>query len=824
MSGKNLSSLFAEVGIVIPKIQRDYAEGRETESVKRKRENLLGDMLSVIYEPQTSLSLDFVYGTRRDDYFMPLDGQQRLTTLFLLHWLFGRSEILKDEHGHSKFIYETRKTSEEFCHWLVKQDSTGIVNEWWGKLDNAKKVNKDNKEKWTKHVGENGKVDKIANRLAFPLLHEPTLFDYFTELDDFRWEWHVDPNIHSMIVVLESACMLIESLGKNLQSGIVNKDNLDKITFEILDDLVCDGDVLFEKMNARGKALSTFDLLKSSLEGELERQGLELANDWRRNIDNNWIDYCWQNSNLSVSPTLDDVKKVEQKLEKLLIRFVGKSLFTEDIKGKDNTTLQKPAQRLQSCILADCDSVVDNYFKYIQHSRLSTLESITDLPLGKIYADINNMLYKDSCGWHDITQYLRSNGLKMHAGKEDTLLDDFTCSSLNHDTRVMFYAMLAYLKQVNAEELVVSSEEFSNFKDWMRFVRNVFLAANKNVRIDKPYLVKNAINAVDNWLGKFFEKYPVRPKGKEMLEFIKADVVNAPHSQEEARLKEEATKADLKLISKAWWDAIEHAEENRYLWGQIIAPLSWSYDKMTGRYDLDKFRVYVDKLEKLFASDNVDFRLLRACVSSADYRLNGNAAEWGQSTWGSLGLLNDDRDISWKRHLREEINGTYGILIKGLLDNWDADTISCDDYLESVVASNLMAIQPDSDWRYFICNLSSEQLKSLFKDLGTTGRYMKKNQDFVFVYKAKQDRADAIRYELLTAYLYKKLENVTDKRIQTVTGEGGAHFEFKYNNDLMRISFKSDKYEFAVNGNLVASGDISVMRTQLIKLGLIKTL
>ena len=119
---------------------------------------------------------------------------------------------------------------------------------------------------------------------------------------------------------------------------------------------------------------------------------------------------------------------------------------------------------------------------------------------------------------------------------------------------------------------------------------------------------------------------------------------------------------------------------------------------------------------------------------------------------------------------------------------------------------------------------SEKVLKSLFKDLGTTGRYMKKNQDFVFVYKAKQDRADAIRYELLTAYLYKKLENVTDKRIQSVTGEGGAHFEFKYNNDLMRISFKSDKYEFAVNGNLVASGDISVMRTQLIKLGLIKTL
>lgn len=63
MSSINLSGLFSATGsIVIPKIQRDYAEGRETDSVKKKRESLLGDILAVVYGHKEALSLDFVYG------------------------------------------------------------------------------------------------------------------------------------------------------------------------------------------------------------------------------------------------------------------------------------------------------------------------------------------------------------------------------------------------------------------------------------------------------------------------------------------------------------------------------------------------------------------------------------------------------------------------------------------------------------------------------------------------------------------------------------------------------------------------------------------
>ena len=131
MSVFNLCQLLSNGKVIeIPKIQRDYAEGRELESIEKKRFSMLMDMLDVVTGISSSLSLDFVYGTQDQNKFFPLDGQQRLTTLFLLYWLLGRNDTLKDSQNHSLFVYETRTTSEEFCHWLVNQNATDIIVPW----------------------------------------------------------------------------------------------------------------------------------------------------------------------------------------------------------------------------------------------------------------------------------------------------------------------------------------------------------------------------------------------------------------------------------------------------------------------------------------------------------------------------------------------------------------------------------------------------------------------------------------------------------------------------------------------------------------------
>lgn len=345
-----------EIPVRIPKIQRDYAEGRDTENVKRKRRFLLTDMMQVLYGQRRDLSFDFVYGymmrkgticsiKNYNDFkqnpgavFDPLDGQQRVTTLFLFYWFYGRANALIDKDGkHSLFIYETRPTSEEFCNWLVTKDAKLIIDSWRKIVDETKRSNEENKTKWETEKDGDGKIDPMLNRLRYPEKKVPNLMGYITTLEDFKWDWHDDPNICSMIVVIESIYNLMTEMGLDYEDGIKNSGNLDNITFQILDDLECDGDELFEKMNARGKALTHFEETKSTLEEEMEIQGLpsaaaSLVMDWQDKIDGKWADYCWNTVITTSDPLLGDVRKVEAKLERLVLRMIAKSFFNVDIK------------------------------------------------------------------------------------------------------------------------------------------------------------------------------------------------------------------------------------------------------------------------------------------------------------------------------------------------------------------------------------------------------------------------------------------------------------------------------------------------------------
>lgn len=76
--------------IEIPIIQRDYAQGRQTDDVNRIRERFLTSLYDALTLDK-QIKLDFVYGDINENgVLIPLDGQQRLTTLFLLHWYIAR--------------------------------------------------------------------------------------------------------------------------------------------------------------------------------------------------------------------------------------------------------------------------------------------------------------------------------------------------------------------------------------------------------------------------------------------------------------------------------------------------------------------------------------------------------------------------------------------------------------------------------------------------------------------------------------------------------------------------------------------------------------
>ena len=235
--------------IEIPIIQRDYAQGREdNDTVAIRREFL--DVLIRAATTDASVSLDFIYGEVANGVLKPLDGQQRLTTLFLLHWyVASRADRLDSGAPWTRFRYATRLSAEYFCHELV-------TNAW----------------------PQNGS--------------DPV--EWITDQPWYLFPWRTDPTIQSMLVV-------IKSIHERLVDGdhdflalwrrLTSTDSA-AISFLFLpiDDMES-GDDLYIKMNSRGKPLTEFEVFKARLEKLLESSGrrVELS----EKMDREWADLLW---------------------------------------------------------------------------------------------------------------------------------------------------------------------------------------------------------------------------------------------------------------------------------------------------------------------------------------------------------------------------------------------------------------------------------------------------------------------------------------------------------------------------------------------------
>ena len=157
--------------IRIPEIQRDYAQGRSNEKAREIRESFISSLVPVFSGIQDSIHLDFIYGYQKDEAFEPLDGQQRLTTLFIIHWLFCpsecndlKSEDSKKSHTVSRFRYATRISSGDFCDALVDQSAKELIDIW--------KSNKSNNQSFS---------------------------SFMRDLEWFEWIWRYDPTVEAML-------------------------------------------------------------------------------------------------------------------------------------------------------------------------------------------------------------------------------------------------------------------------------------------------------------------------------------------------------------------------------------------------------------------------------------------------------------------------------------------------------------------------------------------------------------------------------------------------------------------------------------------------
>ena len=259
------ASLLEDVDFVeIPIIQRDYAQGRP--QAADVRANFLDALRNALRPGGTSLDLDFVYGSVTSDgarILSVLDGQQRLTTLFLLHWyLATREDQLDDFHSRwltpgdarSRFSYATRPSAAEFFQALARS-----------------------------RVALPEGAD--ARPLSAKLLNAKWFFD----------TWRQDPTVNSCLVMLDAIHRAFGSEADGMYAALLEQD---RVTFHFLNLLDFGlSDDLYIKMNARGKALTPFENFKAWL---VEQAGSEpWASDFALRLDQRWLDFFWDLSGRS---------------------------------------------------------------------------------------------------------------------------------------------------------------------------------------------------------------------------------------------------------------------------------------------------------------------------------------------------------------------------------------------------------------------------------------------------------------------------------------------------------------------------------------------
>lgn len=244
--------------VVIPMVQRDYAQGRVTDEVNRVRNRFLEAIKTCLIQDSKNMvkmKLDFVYGEKEQVWskttpgkldciiITPLDGQQRLTTLYLLHWFASRCVNAKKEDYDflDNFTYDIRPSSRDFCAKLI-----------------------DFKPDLTK---------KISSQI--------------TDQNWFQGEWHNDPTIINMLVMLDAIKTKFSDV-ENLWDVLTG--NNQRIIFYFLP-LSENGlsDELYIKMNSRGKKLTAFEHFKAEYEELYEKDSVD-AMSVNHKFDVEWAD------------------------------------------------------------------------------------------------------------------------------------------------------------------------------------------------------------------------------------------------------------------------------------------------------------------------------------------------------------------------------------------------------------------------------------------------------------------------------------------------------------------------------------------------------
>lgn len=641
MSFKHLSfiDLFTTESLIveIPMLQREYAYGRISES--EKRAEFLRSIKGYLLSKDTNHELDFIYGSvsepKGEKTLILLDGQQRITTLFLLHWYFAianqkfsdfRTLLLNGDK--SKFTYNTRASSTEFCNALVS-----LCKKFKDKEGNEKIIHQENEYyEYVKVLSRNNKIsEKIRNEKWF-FIH-----------------WNNDPTVINMLNMLDD---IARNFPLKECGGIydkLNKSGADSsITFNLLPlDEFKLTDELYIKMNSRGKPLTRFENLKSKILrkydeqkdsdkytdklneiNDLENKGYTNLRDYvGLMIDTRWTDMFW-NFWLQSNPQYDSKPLVDD----MFLSFISNiCIFYEDLRLLDGSLSMRRNSSEEEAI----ENLMDAHNNISYEKIIAILQANDNYLLYNIIDILNLISEKNEKGEWILKNYFDTTIYFFN--ESDTfkkIISDYVAKDRNYEYKVIYFGYINYLLQFKPEK------NDTNFIDWMRFVYDM----SKN-----SYGLSNAVYTFSNCLAGI--KYLCT---QNIYETLRSKQLSEIVTLDPYQLEEEILKAQL-FENPKWRDAITYAlSKLRYFEGQIHYELidvnGITAEDKNNESKIYEFTTYVNKVASIFNKNDgsaFDTDLVCALLSKGDYTTAHKSSY-------SLLQSGTGRDISWLRYHKAE--------------------------------------------------------------------------------------------------------------------------------------------------------------------------
>ena len=447
-----------ESEIEIPIIQRDYAQGRAGKEELRK--SFLRDLTDAL-GTNKRMKLDFVYGTNENGVLIPLDGQQRLTTLWLLHWYVAYRAQKLDKptiERLRKFSYRTRLSSRQFC-------------------------------------------EKLAGFSELP----PDDLDVASHIRNqvwFRRAWRNDPTIQSMLRMISGT---LEDKSDGIY-GVVNSqqcaDYWNKLTSSDCPIVfyhlnlygISHSDDLYIKMNARGKPLTSFENFKADIAGYIEKYK-NRSPEWGKlydlceglpvRVDTKWMQLFWANKSpvntvdeayfafvnrfFFVKVCLDKTDDVnwlvpsDKENSNGSYKYLNDSRDGSDFDRKIAYTSLEPYKfhngEIPLSVLQDLKKTLDAFCDFMNSCK-NNIKSPNDL-IPKCEWDRGNREFKF------VPEYIAdAKPLKDNSGNE---IREITV--LSQPQRVVFFAICRFFSEVPTQ--IDMYESRKRLKRWLRVVWNL---------------------------------------------------------------------------------------------------------------------------------------------------------------------------------------------------------------------------------------------------------------------------------------------------------------------------------------------------------------